>query len=466
MSLTRINLALIAGLLLGYMFLDRGFAYVGYTPIFVGELVLVFTLLVALLTGFSGRLLTTPIGILLLAFLFWSAGVLMFNTTGRWIDALRDSVIWGYGLYAILVGSLLLRTRSIEISLHTYTRFIPWFAAWSAPAYVLTFELTMANVLPNFPGTDVPILSVKAGDIAVHLAGALAFLVLGLHRDFPYQSKQWSWFKEMACYGGTFLGVIATGSRNRGGLVSVLLALAVVMLFRPNNRLTRFILPVLIVAPLLSLFDVSIPVGGQREISLNQIFANVQSIVGDSDKEILTGTVEWRLQWWDAIIKETVYGERFWHGSGFGNSLAQDHGFRDDTGNRSPHNGHLTILARTGVPGIILWAVLIGTIYTMLAWSYLNGVRNNQVRVAKVNLWIMAYLTAMLLNMSFDVYLEGPQGGIWFWCLVGFAMALVYTQRVNAAARARVGIGRGSGRGVGARTVGATPSRPGMHRRG
>ena len=49
----------------------------------------------------------------------------------------------------------------------------------------------------------------------------------------------------------------------------------------------------------------------------------------------------------------------------------------------------------------------------------------------------MAYFTAFLVNMSFDVYLEGPQGGIWFWCLIGYAIALTRAQRMNKNERAR-----------------------------
>lgn len=440
MSLTDLNLKLLAGLLLGYMFLDRGFAYVGLKPIFVGEIVLAVLLATALLTRINFKALGTPIGYALIAFLLWSVVILIFNSSGRWIDALRDSVIWGYALYAILVSSLLIRTRSIEPALNLYGRWIPWFALWSGPAYVVTHKLTINNMLPHFPGTDVPILSVKAGDIAIHLAGAATFLILGLHREFLYKGRQWSFMTELLCYAGMLMGVIATGSRNRGGLVSFLLAISIVMIFRPNNRLTRVLVPGLVVVTLLMAFNVSIPVGGQREVSINQIYSNVQSLFGRSDKEILTGTVEWRLEWWNAIVAETVYGDRFWQGSGFGQSLASNHGFKDDTGNRSPHNGHLTILAREGVPGLALWLILIMSIYSTLTWNYFSALKANQVRMAKTNLWLMAYLSAMLLNMSFDVYLEGPQGGIWFWCLVGLAMALTYAQRVNLAARSGAGM--------------------------
>jgi hypothetical protein len=102
----------------------------------------------------------------------------------------------------------------------------------------------------------------------------------------------------------------------------------------------------------------------------------------------------------------------------------------------------LTILAREGVPGFILWLILILTVYGTLTRSYFTAVSANQVTAANVDLWIMAYLTAFLANMSFDVYLEGPQGGIWFWCIVGFAIAVTHTQRATATARANGGVAR------------------------
>jgi hypothetical protein len=36
-----------------------------------------------------------------------------------------------------------------------------------------------------------------------------------------------------------------------------------------------------------------------------------------------------------------------------------------------------------------------------------------------------AIWVAALINMSFDVYLEGPQGGIWFWSVVGLGLVLM-----------------------------------------
>jgi hypothetical protein len=36
-----------------------------------------------------------------------------------------------------------------------------------------------------------------------------------------------------------------------------------------------------------------------------------------------------------------------------------------------------------------------------------------------------------LVDMTFSVTIEGPQGGIWFWCLFGFGIVLLETQRLQ-----------------------------------
>lgn len=38
----------------------------------------------------------------------------------------------------------------------------------------------------------------------------------------------------------------------------------------------------------------------------------------------------------------------------------------------------------------------------------------------------------MLINLSFDVYLEGPVGGMWFWTVIGLGVAAMRVQSYEA----------------------------------
>lgn len=139
-------------------------------------------------------------------------------------------------------------------------------------------------------------------------------------------------------------------------------------------------------------------------------------------------TRQWRLDWWRTIVDYTVFGEYFWTGKGFGVNLADSDGFQlsQDPPLRSPHNVHMTFLARMGVPGVIAWTIL----QAAFALSVLRVFMRQSV--ADSGKWIqplagvvLVFWAAVMINSSFDVYLEGPQGGIWFWSVFGLGLALI-----------------------------------------
>jgi hypothetical protein len=49
-----------------------------------------------------------------------------------------------------------------------------------------------------------------------------------------------------------------------------------------------------------------------------------------------------------------------------------------------------------------------------------------------LNLWILASWVATFTDLSFDVYLEGPQGGVWFWSVIGLGIAALRIQAYEA----------------------------------
>src|SRR6202023_1810873 len=72
----------------------------------------------------------------------------------------------------------------------------------------------------------------------------------------------------------------------------------------------------------------------ERSISTRQIVDDVVSIVGRSGEQT-EATKTWRLEWWDVIAKDTLYGPNFWTGRGFGLNLADADRFRTDLGARA-----------------------------------------------------------------------------------------------------------------------------------
>jgi O-antigen ligase len=263
----------------------------------------------------------------------------------------------------------------------------------------------------------------KAGDVGVHLGGLAAYQLLQLRSGRAMSPVRTTllaaaWLVTFALVAGT----------NRGGTLSALAAILIVAVTtrgKVARQLAGAAFLAVFVGTVLVATDVSIDLGFGRRFSASQIVANLQSVTGKSRDEGLEGTRRWRLQWWGEIVDYTVYGPYFWQGKGFGVNLASADGIEDRTGTlRSPHNGHLTVLARSGVPGLALWLLLQGAFAATLLRARHRARRMGEERVARMLLWVLAYWMAMLINATFDVYLEGPQGGIWYWSLMAAGIAL------------------------------------------
>src|SRR5207253_7812839 len=106
----------------------------------------------------------------------------------------------------------------------------------------------------------------------------------------------------------------------------------------------------------------------------------------------------------------------------YGVNLADDDGFQVGSREeplRSPHSSHITFLARSGVPGFLLWAALqVVWAGSMLA-AHLRARRGGMKAWSSLFAWILSYWTAFMVSAAFDVFFEGPMAGIPFWSLFG-----------------------------------------------
>jgi hypothetical protein len=92
----------------------------------------------------------------------------------------------------------------------------------------------------------------------------------------------------------------------------------------------------------------------------------------------------------------------------------------------------MTVLARMGVPGLAIWVVLNSVFVFRLFKANRFASRSGSLFWSRLNLWIFSYWFAAFVNLSFDVYLEGPQGGILFWSIIGFGVAALRVQTYEA----------------------------------
>jgi O-Antigen ligase len=418
-------IALLGVVLLGYAVMGKGFAYLGVPPLYVGEIAFIGGIIVFLRTGAGVGAMATVPAVLLLALM-----VLVLARTFPFLgmygfDALRDSVVVIYGGFAFIITGLLLEdARRIDIVLRHYRIMLA-----SLPA------MFVASLLVKYWGDDIPvlygpvsILYTSPSAVGTHLAGMMVFVLIG------YSEMSAAWF---AIWLAT-LGLV--GATNRGAMLAAIVPVAIAMLALGRYRLMLASVVVTIGASavLLALesgfghFEEA-KESINRPVSAHQLVENAKSIVGQSGRQG-EGTKQWRLNWWDIIINDTIYGPNFWTGRGFGLNLAAADGFsgtQERPPTRSPHNAHMTMLARAGIPGLVMWLLVLASWFVTMTRAILTARTHGHERWAELFIFILCYELAILINATFDVVLEGPMQGIWFWCLFGFGIGSVMIYRAQ-----------------------------------
>lgn len=399
--------------LLGYALGGRGFAYLGFPPIFIGEITLAIGIAAMIQSGRATKTLQLSHFLPLILFMVWGALRTMPYFGPYGVNAIRDAVIWGYGMFAIVTAALLIAVPEyLSLLVKWFSRFVVIYLI-AMPALWLISRL-IGGEFPANPMTGVPFIEIKGGDTCVQLAGMFVFLVTMGGSVNPWV--------------GPLLIPLNLGMNlhGRAGMLSFAIGVFLAMLLKPFSERAWRIFGVMILGlVLLWATDFKVgDVGGGREISFDYVTRAVTSVLDSkSSDEDLQGTKRWRLMWWTDIIDYTIHGKYFWTGKGFGISLADDDGYQIDGTLRSPHNGHLTVLARSGVPGFSLWIISHIVFAITMVKLHLQARRRRDWKWAGLFLCLLAYWAALMTNASFDVFLEGPMGGVWLWSIYGIGIA-------------------------------------------
>jgi O-Antigen ligase len=428
-SIQQLWLRWLVMLLFGYALLEKGFAY-----LFLGEMLIVLGVIIFLFSGRLMVILSSPILLLWSLFALWGACRTVPFLSRYHFDAIRDAVLWGYGIVAVFIVAFINRSSQIVQALSAYRKFLRWYL-FVIP-FLLYVSLGIGASLPQIPWSKgTSIIALRSGETAVHLCAAALFLLI-----FPVRSKRENGFNIslasilwLICISATVTAIMVN---SRGGLLAIVAPIVIVSLL----KFQRVGWKVAALSILLSVFCililssdlVSIRIHGRTFTSEN-VMQNLASIGGQhgagADRE---DTKKFRTLWWAQIVQYTFGGPYRWTGKGFGVNLLKDDQppgiLTEDTDDRSPHNGSMTVLARMGVPGFALWVSLNLTFAISLLIAYRRAVSAGSSFWSGVNLWLLCYWLSAFINMSFDVYLEGPEGGIWFWSIIGFGVAAMRVQ--------------------------------------
>lgn len=432
-SLLRFWLAFHATVLLGYALLGRGFAYIGIGHVYIGEMCLgVGMLWLARFRQWPKLLHSKPI-IAIFALQFWGVVCTVPYVEKYGINALRDAMLWGYSWFANIVAAAVMSAPYVlDLFIRRYRSFSRLFLV-CAPVLWLIFLVLSAN-LPHWPASSVPvsgvpIIDVKPAELLVQSAGVFCFFAVGLGGPFGLIRSALL----VSCVG-------MAGAINRGGLISfVISALMASVLGKTKRVAISFLVAAAAISVVMLATDFQIVSDQKQErpVSPREILINLISTVtstGNSGGQ--QDTKEWRMAWWRDIYEYTVEGPYFVAGKGYGINLADSDGYQTESDHslRSPHNSHLTFLARSGVPGFVLWIAVLCTWFLQVSKSFWRAHRLRLESWAALFLFVICYVLAELVNASFDPALEGPMLGIWFWSVMGLGIgaSIIFPSRLSS----------------------------------
>ena len=435
MSPTRIPAVVLGVLLAGYMLGDKGFAYLHLpgTPLFVGEMAL--AVIAVYLIGFypiNDDRLRSPVRLILVVFLLYSAARTLPYLGQYGIDALRDASQWYYGILAFFVADFV-RRRGIGPIVGWFGKILPWFVLWAPISLILSQVLSS----PLVPDSDIPIAAHRGSNTSVLLTAGLGFMWMLDERVSGINRRQRA---VLTAVSGLFL--VVAGIQNRGGLLAAIAGLGLLYWYARSEQ-RHFVgiicTVVFIVALIFTVIDMRVSFfSNQRDISAEQLVENLVSVVNPDAVETsgdLAGNSSWRLDLWGEILRDVNLNSPVL-GKGYGINLGDEYGFEGagETELRSAHNSHMTIFARSGYLGAGLWLLLWAVWFIALMRSRLALAARGLDVEAAIAVVAMACALAVLVNAVFDPSIEGPPVSAWIWSIFGLGLGLMLLSRPDRTA--------------------------------
>ena len=398
--LNRAYLKIYILVLLLYVFFNKGVAYS-----YMAEILLVAGIFILFINrknlelGLDTKQILVGIFIII-SFLFILIGVFQYSI----FNVLRDSLAFQYAWFAFIIYFLKNEYDYIWQKIILIYKWLPLVIFLNFFLFYFVFlYLPPINLFGN-----QSIIIYKNGDKSVHLLISTILMFLYTEK----YSRKW-------LIANTILIVInflILLSLTRSGSVAYIFSLLSFFLFSKEKILNESLRKLLKYVPIFMVLGmglfITLDIQGDaqgRTISLSQITDNFSSIVSSDIDGSLTDNKVWRLVWWAKLLNESFTLQHFFIGKGLGMSLAGNDILNTDDNLRSPHNFHLTILARFGYIVFIAWVVWLVSLFKPLFTRKLVG----------KTLAITSILLAFIINGSFDVFFEGPMGAFPFWTFVG-----------------------------------------------
>lgn len=390
-----------------YMLFNKGVAYTFGVEILLGLGVFLIFIQRTSFEVYKDKKYTILFILCLITLFYVIFGIFKFN----YFNVIRDSFAFEYALFAIIIYFFKDYRASIWEKL---IQLYKW-----APLALLANTILFYYVIIDLPPIEIfggqPLFLYKNGDKALHLLISTILMILFTEK----YSRIWLILNTVLI----LINLLILLAFTRSGSVAYLAGIFCFFFFSKKSlitdglrRMLKFI-PILLIIVFGIFTYIEIDGDAQgRTISLSQITDNFSSIVSSDIDGSLTDNKVWRLVWWAKLLNESFTLQHFFVGKGLGMSLTGNDITNVDDNLRSPHNFHLTIIARFGYIIFFIW----------IYWLYLLFKPLFTKQLSDKTLGLTCILLAFIINGSFDVFFEGPMGAFPFWSIVGLLLVEEY----------------------------------------
>lgn len=419
---------MLGALLVGYLFLDRGFAHfhVPHTPAYLAEITLLFGgICIAAGTRWLRYAVAGDILLgVVLVWMFWGLvrTVPNFSTFGIQ-NSVHDAALWYYGAFAILFVAAATAVPDLPVRwVRGFSRVVPILSVWLLTSLILNKTGFKG---PTVRLDNVPLLSHRPGNICVVASMCLVWLWL-----VPDQRR--SPVVRMAVSVVSLLTIILGATQTRGGGLAAAIAIVLGIVLIGRHRRPAIALG--LIATVVVGFAIASITGAalhtqKRTFSISQLVQNVESLgFGTANNPQLQSTENFRFALWSRILDDQTQTAHLVDGFGFGPNLAQIGGINRASTHtqllslRSAHNSQLDVFARTGILGATIWIMMFAIWYRRMWRAHRRyALFRNDADRGLID-FCMVSIVAIMVNSVFDPTLESAQVAAVAFCIFGFGI--------------------------------------------
>ena len=402
---------------IAYASLNYGFANFSPGAFFgipVGHLILSFALLLVMMQSkkLHRELFSEPITWLSILLFFLSLCHLILDVPAKGMYAIRDA---NYA-FEILFGICGYLWAARYYNDQSFFKFL---LALFIVTFVYSLTYPFKDLLVQYSPVsglfrEVPLLgSYAAVTFYLVLGGLFCFIVAPgiwpkyVHIFYALGVLQIIWsliFQERSMYLGLAIGIVLITFFSK---VRLLFKVSIIG-----------IISILAMFLVVDLFNLEVK-GRVGELSSDFFLEHIKSIflTGES---IGVDTSRWRIELWISVIESwRASFSTIVFGLGFGDPLVN---FLMPGGVevRQPHNTHITVLARMGLIGFLVWAL----IFCRVLYLLIKAFRMSKGKILEKNivLWFMLFYMLSFILSSVQPWLEFSYGAVPFFILMGFAV--------------------------------------------